>query len=78
MTQGYAYLLYQQGTFDKLTNTIFADAGVPGATSADVLNFQVPQAVNDFQPKVVTISVGGDDLLEILGGAIPTDVSPVN
>jgi lysophospholipase L1-like esterase len=46
----------------------------PGATSADVLNFQVPQAVNDFQPKVVTISVGGDDLLEILGGSIPRDV----
>jgi lysophospholipase L1-like esterase len=74
VTQGYAYLLYQQGTFDKLTNTIFADAGVPGATSTDVLNFQVPQAVNDFQPQVVTISVGGDDLLKILGGANPADV----
>jgi len=70
-TQGYAYLLYQGGAFDKLTNTIFANAAVPGATSAHVLAFQVPQAVNIFRPHVVTISVGGNDLLAILGGADP-------
>jgi lysophospholipase L1-like esterase len=74
VTQGYAYLLYKGGTFDSLTNTIFADAAVPGAKSADVLDFQVPQAVNIFQPDVVTISVGGNDLLEILGGADPVTV----
>lgn len=73
-TQGYAYLLYQGDTFDKLTNTIFADAAVPGATSADVLNFQVPQAVNFFKPQVVTISVGGNDLVAILAGADPATV----
>lgn len=73
-TQGYAYLLYQGDTFDKLTNTIFADAAVPGAASADVLNFQVPQAVNFFKPQVVTISVGGNDLLAILAGADPATV----
>ncbi|SRR5260370_34055419 len=61
VTQGYAYLLYKGGTFDSLTNTIFADAAAPGATSAHVLAFQVPQAVNIFQPHVVTISVGGND-----------------
>lgn len=66
VTQGYAYLLYQGGTFDKHTNTIFANAAVPGATSAHVLAFQVPQAVIIFQPHVVTISVGGNDLLKIL------------
>jgi lysophospholipase L1-like esterase len=71
VTQGYAYLLYQGGTFDKHTNTIFANAAVPGATSAHVLAFQVPQAVSIFQPHVVTISVGGNDLLAILGGADP-------
>src|SRR3989440_11721443 len=67
-TQGYAYLLYQGGTYDKANNTIFADAAVPGARSADVLAFQVSQ-VNFFQPHVVTLSVGGNDLLAILGGA---------
>jgi lysophospholipase L1-like esterase len=69
VTQGYAYLLYHGGVFDQLTNTNFADAAVPGATSADVLAYQVPQAVNIFQPDVVTISVGGNDLREILAGA---------
>jgi lysophospholipase L1-like esterase len=66
VTQGYAYVLYQGGTFDAMTNTIFANAAVPGATSADVSKFQVPQAVNIFKPHVVTISVGGNDLLKIL------------
>ncbi len=70
-TQGYAYLLYQGGTFDTITNTIFADAAVPGATSANVLAYQVPQAVDVFKPHVVTISVGGNDLLAILAGADP-------
>lgn len=69
-TQGYAYLLYLGGAYDKITNTIFANAAVPRATSADVLAFQVPQAAI-FQPHVVTISVGGNDLLRILGGADP-------
>lgn len=73
-TQGYAYLLYQKGTFDQSTNTIFANAAVPGATSSDVLAHQVPQAVSRFQPHVVTLSVGGNDLLSILAGADPTEV----
>jgi lysophospholipase L1-like esterase len=77
VTQGYAYLLYQGGTFDALTNTIFANAAVPGATSADVSEFQVPQAVNIFQPHVVTIWVGGNDLLQILKGANPVTVLTV-
>jgi lysophospholipase L1-like esterase len=64
-TQGYAYLLYQGGTFDQTTNTIFANAAVPGATSADVLVYQVPQVAR-FGPHVITISVGGNDLLAIL------------
>jgi lysophospholipase L1-like esterase len=73
-TQGYAYLLYQKGTFDQTTNTIFANAAVPGATSSDVLAYQVPQAITLFQPHVVTLSVGGNDLLRILGGADPVQV----
>jgi lysophospholipase L1-like esterase len=74
VTQGYAYLLYRAGVFDTLTNTTFADAGMPGATSAQVLAFQVPEA-NIFQPEFVTISVGGNDLLAILlVGADPQTV----
>jgi lysophospholipase L1-like esterase len=66
VTQGYAYLLYQGGVFDSLTNTTFADAAVPNAESLDVLEFQVPQALKLFKPQVVTLTVGGNDLLEIL------------
>jgi lysophospholipase L1-like esterase len=74
-TQGYAYLLYQKGTFDSITNTTFANIGIPGATSADVLAYQVPQAVSGiFAPHVITLSVGGNDLIAILGGADPTAV----
>lgn len=75
-TQGYAYRLYQQGVYDKTTNTIFANAAVPGATSSDVLAYQVPQATDIFLPHVVTLSVGGNDLLSILGGANPNVVVP--
>jgi lysophospholipase L1-like esterase len=71
MTQGYAYLLYQAGTFDKVTNTIFANVGVPGATSANVFDFQVPEAIGIFRLHVVTISIGGNDLLQILNGVDP-------
>ena len=48
VTQGDAYLLYREGTFDVMTNTSFANAGMPKATSGDVLAFQVPEAVNIF------------------------------
>lgn len=73
-TQGYAYLLYQQGVYDQMTNTLFANAAVPGATSGDVLAYQVPPAIARFEPTVVTLSVGGNDLLAILGGADPLQV----
>jgi lysophospholipase L1-like esterase len=76
MTQGYAYLLYHEGTFDKVTNTIFANVGMPGATSANVFDFQVPEAVGIFRPDVVTISVGGNDLLQVLKGVGPGIVLP--
>jgi len=75
-TQGYAYRLYQDGTFDTITNTILANASVPGATSGDVLAYQVPMALDRFQPTVVTLTVGGNDLLSILNGADPNVVLP--
>jgi len=71
-TNGYAYLLYQEGAFDKTSNTLFANAAVPGATSQDVLDHQLPQAIERFVPQVVTLSVGGNDLLAIFAGADPS------
>jgi len=68
-TRGYVYRLYYSGVFDKVTHTLLSDAGVPGVTSAEVLAYQVPQAVQAFKPTVITITVGGNDLLQILNGA---------
>ncbi len=68
-TQGYVYLLYDSGVFGGITHTLLSDAGVPGVTSAQVLAYQVPQAVQAFKPTVITITVGGNDLLQILKGA---------
>lgn len=74
MTQGYAYLLYQQAVFDAVPNTLFANAAIPAATSQDILDHQVPTVIERFTPNVVTLTVGGNDLLSILGGADPGTV----
>lgn len=69
-TQGYAYLLYQQGIYDTMSNTSFANAAIPSATSQQVLSFQVPSATQTgFSPHVITMTVGGNDILAILNGA---------
>jgi lysophospholipase L1-like esterase len=68
-TQGYVYLLYKEGAFDRVTNTLLSNAGVPGVTSRQVLEHQVPQAIEAFHPTVITLTVGGNDLLRILKGA---------
>jgi lysophospholipase L1-like esterase len=60
--------------FDTVPNTRFANAGVPGVTSQQVLQYQVPQAIGAFRPTVITLTVGGNDLLSILRGADPTQV----
>ena len=73
-TQGYVYLRHQSEVFDSVPNTLFCNAGVPGATSGDVLSYQVPQAVTVFHPTVITITTGGNDVLNILNGADPATV----
>jgi lysophospholipase L1-like esterase len=79
-TQGFVYGLYQGGVIDTVNHTLFCNTGVPGATSADVLAYQVPQVGLFFADtgtpyrKVLTITVGGNDLLQVLGGADPTAV----
>jgi len=71
-TQGFVYQLYQSGAIDNLNNLLLVNAGVPNATSNDVKLYQVPQVQLFFSntgksyKKVVTLAVGGNDLL---GGA---------
>ena len=73
-TEGFVYLLYRSGVFDTVPHTLFCNAGVPGATSSDVLAHQVPQAIKDFRPGVITLTVGGNDLVRIMDGADPATV----
>jgi lysophospholipase L1-like esterase len=70
-TQGYAYQLYLDRVFGSIPDTVFDNAAVPGAKSSDVLTNQIPQ-VQLFEPTVVTMSVGGNDLLTLLGSPSPT------
>ncbi len=75
-TEGYAFLLYEGGAYDRMTNTIFANIALPGATSAQVLSHQVPLATSGtFPADVITMTVGGNDLFTILDeGADPGTV----
>jgi len=68
VTQGYPYLLYQSGSIDSISNVLFANAAVPGATSEQVLDYQVPLATESFPADVITLSFGGNDVLKILQG----------
>jgi len=54
-----------RGVFVTLPNTLFANAAVPGLTSGQVGTHQVPLA-ETVQPDVITLTVGGNDLLAIL------------
>ena len=79
-TQGFVYQLYQSGAIDKVNNTLFCAAGIPGALRKDVLDYQVPQVGRFFADtgmpyrKVVTLTLGGNDVLQVLGGADPSTV----
>jgi lysophospholipase L1-like esterase len=71
-TQGFVFRLYESGAIDNLNNLLFCAAAVPGATSQDVLNYQVPQVhlffLDTGMPyrKVVTLTVGGNDAFSVL------------
>ena len=81
-TQGFVHQLYQSGAIDNINNTLFCNMGVPNAVSKDVLDYQVPQVKRFFsvtgQPyrKVITLTVGGNDMMQVLGGADPNVVLP--
>jgi lysophospholipase L1-like esterase len=81
VTNGYTYRLYQDGVFDTVPHTLFDNAAVVGATSGDVLMYQVPQALispasNGFNPGFITLTVGGDDLLTVVAFAIAHQDDP--
>ncbi len=77
VTQGFAYQLYQSGIIDNINHLHFCNIGVPAALSSDVLNYQVPQVKRFFKDtgqnyrKVVTLTVGGNDMMQILNGTPP-------
>jgi lysophospholipase L1-like esterase len=72
--QGYVYLLYYSGVFGNAFETVLNNAGVSGATSQDVLDHQIPQAITAFEPTVITITMGANDLISVLRGADLTEV----
>ena len=81
VTQGYAFLLYQNGVFDRMPHTLFNDIAVVGATSGDVKDHQVPLALipaarGGFQPQYITLSVTGNDLAAIYRFAITNPTPP--
>ncbi len=73
VTQGFVFRLYQSGSIDNLNNLLFCAGAIPNARSSDVLNYQVPQVPRFFKNtgmpyrKVVTLTVGGNDALSVLG-----------
>jgi lysophospholipase L1-like esterase len=70
-TQGYAYRLYGDAVLGGVNGTLLTNiAGSGGITSTHVLAHQLPLA-EVFRPDVVTLTVGGNDLLGILDGADP-------
>ena len=79
-THGFTYELYQTGAIDQMSNTLFCDMAVPGTVTDDVLKFQVPQVNRFFSqtgydyPQVITLTVGGNDMMTVLNGADPTTV----
>ena len=75
-TEGFAYQLYLKDVFGARPDTVFSNSAVPAASSSDVVNFQIPQ-VPLFHPSVVTISVGGNDLLYLLTQPDPIAATPV-
>ncbi len=77
VTLGFAYQLYQSGVIDNINHLHFCNMGVPAALSEDVLNYQVPQVRRFFKDtgenyrKVVTLTIGGNDMTQVLAGKDP-------
>ena len=80
VTQGFVYRLAQSGAIDSTNNLLFNPAAVTNAASSHVAQYQVPQAALFFAPtgasyrKVVTLTVGGNDLVSVLPNPTPATV----
>ena len=76
-TNGFVYQLYQGGAIDNINNTLLNNLGVVNATSLDVLFYQLPLGGLFFSDtgadyrKVVTLTIGGNDMFKVIGGADP-------
>jgi lysophospholipase L1-like esterase len=81
-TNGFVYQIYQSGAIDNINNLLLNNIGVVNATSADVLAHQLPLGTLFFfntgadYRKVVTITVGGDDLQAIIPKFIDPNLTP--
>lgn len=67
VTSGYVYQLYDHGVFGRKQHTDFANIGIRGGRTWELLQHQVPQALCTEpaqRPTVVTITAGGNDFLE--------------
>ena len=73
-TQGFSYLLFTGGVFNRAPVTPFANAADPGVSSRQVMKCPVSQATDAFRPHVITLVVGGKDLLRIPGDPDPYTV----
>jgi lysophospholipase L1-like esterase len=79
-THGFAYELYTTGVIDQVSNTLFCEMAVPSTVTSDVLNYQVPQVkrffaqTNQDYTQVITLTVGGNDMMTVLTGADPNAV----
>lgn len=80
-TNGFVYQLYQSGAIDNVNNTLLDNIGVVNATSSDVLSHQLPlghlffsDTGQDYR-KVVTITVGGNDMQQLIGTILYADLT---
>ena len=64
VTYGFVYRLYDHAVFGSTQETEFSNIAIRAAQTWHVLEHQVPQAIciTGFQPTVVTITVGPNDL----------------
>lgn len=65
VTDGFVYRLYERAVFGSKRKEDFANIAIRAAQTGHVLEHQVPQAIciTGFQPNVVTITVGANDLV---------------
>jgi lysophospholipase L1-like esterase len=81
-TNGFVYRLYQSGAIDNLNNTLLCNIGVVNATSKDVLAHQLPLGALFFSDtgvdyrKIVTLTVGGNDMIALIGSLMDPSLDP--